>query len=573
MARRSRDERLGLEESDDGAAELTEVMGALAQAGRSPKPGITARDTDIDYRRLCRWLADQHFAVQLDDGTFDLSILEAASARDCHDRAQFPPSVFASWAIHLCDTSDATAHTLKGTLSRALRGLRQDGWATQQLGGRQDPGARIRTMVDGLRADQPRRSRRRARPVTYADLVRFFAALDDNTWGWTELAVEAQRTWLLTTWTVSFRGGESVYRLRWSMVDLTAGAECVVVPAGILKTNTERLELPIPHHSNCVPASCVALCPVHRLRCWREVCDRHGVPTDSAALVFPSVRNYRPGKAVPFAEWRLKAAFGDEAFIADPLAVGVAAAAAVGHDQGVAEGVAAKRLYSQYMVRWDKVKVAAGFGARNPFEGGGTHGLRRGSMQEALDNGASLVEVSQRAGHASLEMTGVYIDQVVEDTTELFEGLDQQTIQRVTEFPTDHPEPAVSCEIDNLGAPCGRDRTNGRIYRIVVYGEVIAACSTHYRRYSHGKTGDELTRPLRARVSDHAAACEIGHYDIPCGRDRADGRLHAVPIDGVMVTLCSGHYRRHRDGKTGNDFTCPIGTSNRKVAENEGGVS
>jgi hypothetical protein len=250
--------------------------------------------------------------------------------------------------------------------------------------------------------------------------------------------------------------------------------------------------------------------------------------------------------------------FADELFIADPLAAAVTAAAAAGHDEGVAEGWAAKRLYAEYMNRWDNVKTAAGCGARHPFEGAGTHGLRRGAIQEALENGASLVEVSQRAGHSSLEMTGVYIDQVVEDTTELFSGLDPQPPHKMTANPTDHNEILVSCEIEHLGAACGRDRTDHRVYRVVIDGAVITICSIHYQRHLKGMTGNDLARPLRSRASDRAAACEIDHHGVHCGRNREDGRLHGVIIDGVMITACSTHYQRLYTGKTGEDLTRPL---------------
>jgi len=53
--------------------------------------------------------------------------------------------------------------------------------------------------------------------------------------------------------------------------------------------------------------------------------------------------------------------------------------------------------------------------------------------------------------------------------------------------------------------------------------------------------------------------CEVEHDGTACGRSNEDTRMFRVVIDGSSITLCWAHRDRHHAGKTGDDFTTPIG--------------
>lgn len=122
-----------------------------------------------------------------------------------------------------------------------------------------------------------------------------------------------------------------------------------------------------------------------------------------------------------------------------------------------------------------------------------------------------------------------------------------------------------TCEIDHHGMLCG----NKTLGRIDLDGHELHVCSGHRWRYEQGWTGDELTKPMGKRPL--TGSCEIVHNGDVCGRDTTNGRR--IDLDGERVECCSAHAQRAAAGKTGDELTGPIRESNRRRKRSQTGGS
>ena len=104
------------------------------------------------------------------------------------------------------------------------------------------------------------------------------------------------------------------------------------------------------------------------------------------------------------------------------------------------------------------------------------------------------------------------------------------------------------------GDPCG-NRTKAMTW-LTLDGQQLRSCTAHSQRHREGKTGGDFTRPIGAQnLIASDAVCELRHHGVACGI--RSPQMSRATIDGTDVIVCNLHYGRHRTGKTGDDFTRP----------------
>ena len=561
MARRSREQKglvplkdigAAIRSGNDGGDELVAASTAADEIGRKPKAGNHANNVDKSYRAFVKILAD--LGVGIDD-------LREAAPVDRHGCPIFPAAVFNNWAVVKLATSTASANSIGKEVCNIRKHLEMDRWATGHLKGSGPAAKKLSNLIRSGRINSVKPNKKKARPIFPADLERFADRITANEWDWAPLCVAAHKSWTIVSWYMVGRPCEYSYRLRWKHVDLDE--RTVTVPPYTFKTNRGTLQSEIPCRIECTSETCHQNCAVATLRAYRQTLIAHGVPVDDDALVWPSVRNIPPGRKSR--GWQHVAKkFGAELFVADPMATRIAAAKANGEDTGVGQGKAENNHAREYRRRWNNVAEAAGFTARHDWEEPRPHGLRRGAIQTIIANGGSIELASQRAGHASPKHTGHYTTTEPQDTSPLMAGeltaAEPATVASRSDLPADckAKQREIGCEVPHEGVPCDNPVRQNSYTAVAIGDETYSACAAHWERYRKGRTGDDLTEPIRAFDPD--ATCEVVHHGDVCGRGLNDGggNLIRFVLDGETVSACKAHYNRFWNGKTGDDLTQPI---------------
>lgn len=544
MARRTRSQRFQHVANDEAGGDiLADIIGAAESEGRSPQSDSYLATISLYGKRFTNWL---------DSIGGSLNELAAVAPRDAHNNPIMSSYVILRYTDHVSNTSPTIKQRSLGDHVSGLRAwLKTQGWSTVNIE-RGTPGGK--RITNRWRNHQHNEADivRRARPVGVDDLAVFVQTLDDNPMCWTELMVEAMRTWLLVVWAASLRGGEAVYELKWGWFHDTGGRLELRLPGGrVLKHQNDAHTLAIPAH----PTNS-KLCAVTQLRTWRELCERHGVRTDDDALVLPAIRAQRAGTNSAVMEQAIFDRFAGRDFDDNPIEHAVetaAAAGATGDDLRTVRADAEKRHYQIWKKRWLVLCRHAGWESRHQFESVGTHGNRRGSAQTARNGGADIIVISQRLRHGTTRTTGVYLDRQLQDTRSLFTpaggDINSATVNDFDDvLNTDVEGGGNGCGISFNGTRCAR-QPNGHA---VVDGQDVAVCPAHRQRLLHGVAGDQLRAPIRKH---HVGGpCQITQNGHTCGRTFG----HHITIDGEPTAACSAHAARARRGATGDRLTAPI---------------
>ena len=453
-------------------------------------------------------------------------------------------TLIALWLETKTESCNPTA-TLKKYIPAAALWLRRNGWDTSRLDIGSMAGKNLRHATDSMCADKPKHIKTQARPYTPKEIDSIVAAIDANSFDWNDLTVQAMRTYVILGFAMAMRGGELCHTLRWSMVDVEG--EVFNLPGGkVFKHQDKPATLTIPHNHPSKKA-CGTNCPVATLKAWKKTCEEHGIPTVDT-LVFPAIRQKAAWN------WNSTAAFfGDHSFIADPVAHSVALKGDTPRNRFHAR----QGQYIRYRKLWDKACNAAGITADHQWQRVSTHGMRRGAATTAVRNGIHEAIVSKRLRHNDIKTTSIYVQREAADTTSLnyISSTQNETLAGTETVTAD--DMRTTCEVTHNGVACGNDFA----CHIDIEGERVPACHSHGQRWRKGKTGDELTKPIRdVVVGSGATTCEVTHNGVACGNDF----VAHIDIEGERVPACQSHGRRWRSGKTGDELTKPIKT--RKAA-------
>ena len=532
--------------------EMADDLHALADRGS--RPARTWPDCVAESRRFEHWLAEHEL---------DLDQVRHLADRDSYHLPKVPPALIAAY-LHDTATAETKPKTLHNRTTSLLAWFKGTGWAVPDR--RTSGGAGAFDIVTALVAnhrvdDIDAHTRIPARPVTGDWIAGITAAIDaaGDDERIARLWIAAMRTFHLVTAWFGLRGGEAVTKLRWGWVDDRASELVIQLPGDRTLKYLDRprtLRLPSPdsgpdceHRDTCV---------IHQLRRWRELCDATGIPTGPGDLVFPAIRRMPHTSSTPNAEafWR------NRSWVADPVGETVRSADA---DALATLTLHAERThYKRYARFWKQFALAAGFTPRHRFEKVSTHSNRRGTATRLHANGAALQVIAHQLCHEGLATTPRYIDPTdlpVLDPRPLYDRVPVPPIgperPRVADHLADYPpgesppgRAATSCELDVDDARCDAP-VDGCVE---LDGVMTAVCKLHRSRYLQGLRGAALAAPARHRPLP--PICQVGTDISPCDRTP----VAHILLDGSHLAACGPHYRRFRNGTTGDALHAPVQT-------------
>lgn len=460
------------------AAELAEHVSDANAEGHA-RTGRSLEEANKQGRRFENWL-----------GSLDLTLEDL---RQTAPQRQGLPIIsaatLAEYVFHNTTVGRGKTLSTKVALAALTAWLRVQGFDTSELQARTTTGDALRRAIEQLCAARDKPATR-AQPILANDLDSLLDTVQENPMNWSPLACDAMFSYVTATWAMSLRGGETAYRLTWSMIDIDR--EQLQLPGGrVFKWQDHPHVLRVPH-DHAADEQCGARCPIEVLRRWRTTCIESGIPVGPEAYVFPCIRTYSPDHRYGQLP-TVVAKFGNRLFIADYISEYCNA-----HTDTTTNRVKAENsITNEYVSRWKILRRYAGITLDRSRQNPGTHGLRRGSATQAARNGTPLAIIGQRLRHGSKSpaATGCYIEPELPDSTGLVE---LPTVSNRTDFePSLMANPAPKefhCEIQHQGQRCGR---GGHLYLKTIDGNDTLLCRGHYGRLMNGKTTDDLTRPLR----------------------------------------------------------------------------
>lgn len=492
------------------------------------------------YRVNAEWFGAKYMAWLEEHGLTIEELKQVATRR--HGLPVASPTLVAEFFRSYIASSDATATTLKARVPLIAAWFQINGWDVSEFQPGSNEASVLKRMAEAARIGGIE-IKTQAKAFTPDDVELLIEACDTDTLVWPSLLREAMKTYMAVAFAMGFRPGELAYSVTWEMLDLDA--EEFTLPGGVFKKQEDTYVLPLPHnHSDA--DDCAGTCPVALLHAWRTRCEDEGIPTSGATLIFPAIAvdfSYSAQRtAMAVSQDRL---FQGRAWVADPVQDEIDRYG----DKPEVRHFARKMQYRRYARHLARLAEIAGIEADWDRHASG-HSFRRGMVTTAANNGAPIQAMQHRCRHKSPETTGIYTDRKPPDTTQLLALPHQEPID-----PTDleitngtQTQLAFTCEVEHHGEVCG---LRGQ-HRATINGTVLAVCATHGDRIYKELTGDELTKPVRP--SRPGTTCEVEHDGAMCGLKK-DGHFN---IDDGYINGCMAHIKRQSEGKTGDDLTKPI---------------